>query len=98
MLLQYGGLDPLRWLGWQAEIFVNPRMRVYGTLGNPDFVAAWLCATLPLARGAAMALQLAAILATAAASPSPGPRLENEHFSVALDPATGAITSLRARF
>ena len=64
VLLQYGGLDPLRWLGWQAEIFANPRMRVYGTLGNPDFVAAWLCATLPLARGAAMALQLAAILAT----------------------------------
>lgn len=64
VLLQYGGLDPLRWLGWQAEIFANPRMRVYGTLGNPDFVAAWLCATLPLLRGPAMALQLAAILAT----------------------------------
>ena len=64
VLLQYAGLDPLRWLGWQAEIFANPRMRVYGTLGNPDFVAAWLCATLPLAGGAAMVLQLAAILAT----------------------------------
>lgn len=64
VLLQYAGLDPLRWLGWQAEIFANPRMRVYGTLGNPDFVAAWLCGTLPLARGAVMGLQLAAILAT----------------------------------
>ncbi len=64
VLLQYAGADPLRWLGWHAETFANPRMRVYGTLGNPDFVAAWLCATLPLARGAGIALQLAAILAT----------------------------------
>jgi O-antigen ligase len=51
-------------------------MRVYGTLGNPDFVAAWLCATLPLywdafASGrrrallwAGLALQVAGILAT----------------------------------
>ena len=46
--LQYIGLDPLRVLGWQPESFASPRMRIYGTLGNPDFVAAWLCATLPL--------------------------------------------------
>ncbi len=46
--LQYAGLDPLRLLGWRPEVFPSPRMRVYGTLGNPDFVAAWLCATLPL--------------------------------------------------
>jgi O-antigen ligase len=52
-------------------------MRVYGTMGNPDFVAAWCCATLPfcwyqIARGggsrilgwAAAGLQVAAILAT----------------------------------
>ena len=47
-------------------------MRVYGTLGNPDFVAAWLCATLPLYAGVrrrkyalmGLALQLAAIFAT----------------------------------
>jgi putative inorganic carbon (hco3(-)) transporter len=82
-LLQYAGLDPLRLLGWQAQVFVNPRMRVYGTLGNPDFVAAWCCATLPLsyiavtrtrfkARRAlgwgVIGLQLAAILATGSRS------------------------------
>jgi putative inorganic carbon (HCO3(-)) transporter len=72
VVLQYLSLDPLRWLGWQPEVFASSRMRVYGTLGNPDFAAAWLCATLPLYAGvrrkkyaaAALALQLAAILAT----------------------------------
>ncbi len=48
VLLQYFHRDPFRWLGWQPEAFASPRMRVYGTLGNPDFVAAWLAATLPL--------------------------------------------------
>jgi hypothetical protein len=43
----------VRALGWQPEIFASPRMRIYGTLGNPDFVAAWLCATLPLWTGRA---------------------------------------------
>ena len=71
--LQFAGLDPLRLGGWQPEAFANPRMRVYGTLGNPAFVAAWLCAALPVtastARGrplrwAAAALQLGAIFAT----------------------------------
>ena len=47
-VLQYAGADPLRWLGWIPETFWNPRMRVYGTLGNPDFVAAWCAGTLPL--------------------------------------------------
>jgi O-antigen ligase len=47
-LLQYAGADPLRWLGWIPETFSSPRMRVYGTLGNPDFVAAWCAGTLPL--------------------------------------------------
>lgn len=46
-LLQSIGADPLRLLGWHPESFPSPRMRVYGTLGNPDFVAAWCCATLP---------------------------------------------------
>ncbi len=71
-VLQFCGLDPLRAPGWRAENFANPRMRVYGTLGNPDFVAAFLCATLPLWAGlktkrwvaAAVSLQVAAILAT----------------------------------
>jgi O-antigen ligase len=47
-VLQYAGADPLRWLGWVPEAFANPRMRVYGTLGNPDFVAAWCAGALPL--------------------------------------------------
>ncbi|MGE5569149.1 MAG: O-antigen ligase family protein [Rhodospirillales bacterium] len=71
-VLQYCQVDPLRLLGWIPETFPNPRMRVYGTLGNPDFVAAFLCATLPLYAGvkrkawlgAGLALQVAAILAT----------------------------------
>ena len=74
-LLQYAHLDPLRLLGWHPEAFPNRRMLVYGTLGNPDFVAAWLCATLPLYAGVvkrkravfwgiAVALHLGAILAT----------------------------------
>ena len=79
-VLQYAGADPLAWLGWRAGAFSSARMRVYGTLGNPDFVAAWCCAALPLsyfglverARGkraaalgwAAVALQCAAIFAT----------------------------------
>ena len=68
--LQYCGLDPLQWMGWRPESFAGSRMRVYGTMGNPDFAAAWLCATLPLfagTRGVArfgVALQLAAIFAT----------------------------------
>jgi O-antigen ligase len=79
-VLQFCGLDPLRALGWQPEVFPSPRMRVYGTFGNPDFVAAWGCAALPLCwreialckdnrraralRWAAAAVQIAAIVAT----------------------------------
>ncbi|HVX67361.1 MAG TPA: O-antigen ligase family protein [Bryobacteraceae bacterium] len=72
--LQFGGADPLQWLGWHPESFASSRMRMYGTMGNPNFAAAWLCATLPLTavlasrwRRAAWllpALQAAAILAT----------------------------------
>ena len=71
-VLQYCHADPLQLLGWIPETFSNPRMRVYGTLGNPAFVAAFLCATLPLYAGvkrkawlgAGLALQAAAIFAT----------------------------------
>lgn len=80
VVLQFCGLDPLQALGWQPETFRSPRMRVYGTFGNPDFVAAWGCGALPLcwreiavcqhgrraqaARWAAAAVQILAILAT----------------------------------
>jgi hypothetical protein len=74
-VLQWCGADPLLWLGWRPELFSDPRMRVYGTLGNPDFVAAWGCAMLPVFAAAAvrtrsrmlwagLALQLGAVLAT----------------------------------
>lgn len=80
VVLQFCRLDPLRLLGWQPEVFASPRMRAYGTFGNPDFVAAWGCAVLPLCwretalcknkrraqalRWAAALVQIAAILAT----------------------------------
>lgn len=48
VVLQFLGHDPFPWLGWVPETFASSRMRMYGTLGNPDFVAAWLSATLPL--------------------------------------------------
>ncbi len=80
VVLQYCGFDPMRWLGWQPEVFASPRMRAYGTMGNPDFVAAWCCATLPFCwrevarkgrskrsqalRWSAAVLQVAAIVAT----------------------------------
>ena len=72
VLLQFFNRDPFQWLGWRPEPFASPRMRVYGTLGNPDFVAAWLCATLPLCvavksrtlRVALVVLHLSAILCT----------------------------------
>jgi hypothetical protein len=75
VLSQWAGADPFLWLGWRPEAFSGARMRVYGTLGNPDFVAAWGCAMLPVFAAAAMrtrsrmlwagvALQLGAVLAT----------------------------------
>lgn len=80
VVLQFCGLDPLQALGWFPEAFPSPRMRMYGTFGNPDFVAAWGCGALPLCwreiavcqgdrraqalRWAAAVVQIAAILAT----------------------------------
>jgi hypothetical protein len=93
VLLQFFNHDPFQWLGWQPETFASSRMHVYGTLGNPDFVAAWLCTTLPLcvlARGATtrvalLVLQLAAIFCT-------GSRV----FLLAL-PAAVLVSGLRTR-
>lgn len=76
--LQALGWDPFRWMGWSST-HPSERMRIYGTLGNPDFVAAYLGASLCItvgevastARGrarwawiAAAALQLGALAAT----------------------------------
>lgn len=49
VLMQFASLDPMRLMGWLADSFSSPRMRMYGTLGNPDFVAAWTTALLPVA-------------------------------------------------
>ena len=95
VLLQFLDHDPFRWLGWMPERFGSPRMQMYGTFGNPDFVAAWLSATLPLCavvrrRAAALALasmQIAAILCT-------GSRVS----LVALPAAFLAVVVARRRF
>lgn len=77
-VLQAVGVDPFSWWGWHGD-HPGERMRVYGTLGNPDFVAAYLGASLCVTVGeaasasrraprgawaAACALQLGALAAT----------------------------------
>jgi len=74
--LQYLALDPFRLVGWTTPVYGSPRMRVFATLGNPNFVAAVLVAGIPLSiylgkllkprflYYAAAALQSGAILAT----------------------------------
>jgi O-antigen ligase len=52
-VLQALGADPFRWLGWTGE-HPGERMRIYGTLGNPDFVAAYLGASLCVTLGEAV--------------------------------------------
>jgi putative inorganic carbon (HCO3(-)) transporter len=48
-LAQAFGADPFAFFGWMPPIERGSlRLRVYGTLGNPDFVAALLTATTPL--------------------------------------------------
>jgi putative inorganic carbon (hco3(-)) transporter len=48
---QWVGVDAFSLAGWAAHApnaNAAPRLRIYGTLGNPNFVAALLAATLPL--------------------------------------------------
>jgi O-antigen ligase len=57
-LLQWIGLDPFAAAGWLPEIRgASVRMRIYGTLGNPNFVAALLAAAMPLTAGVATAMK-----------------------------------------
>jgi putative inorganic carbon (hco3(-)) transporter len=45
---QWAGYDPFEAAGWTAAIQGgSDRLRVYGTLGNPNFVAAWLSMAVP---------------------------------------------------
>lgn len=49
-IAQAAGVDPFAWVGWLPVMDGDsPRMRVYGTLGNPNFVGALMAMTLPLA-------------------------------------------------
>lgn len=77
-VMQWIGLDPFALAGWVAPLAgASPRLRIYGTLGNPNFVAALLAAAVPLTIGlivhtrrllpaglAALTFQLLAIAAT----------------------------------
>lgn len=48
-LLQWVGVDPFALAGWHAPIDgASVRMKVYGTLGNPNFVGALMAMSLPL--------------------------------------------------
>lgn len=47
-LLQFAGLDVWHAMGWAGAGSTDPRMRVYATLGNPNFVGAFLAGVLPL--------------------------------------------------
>jgi putative inorganic carbon (hco3(-)) transporter len=53
-ILQYAGADPFRWLGWAGPADGSPRLRVFSTLGNPNFVAAFLAAAVPAAWAAGL--------------------------------------------
>jgi putative inorganic carbon (HCO3(-)) transporter len=81
-LAQYLGLDPFRLIGWQAAPAGAARLRIYASLGNPNFVAAALACILPLTwmfEGSrlrnrllpvsAAALMLAGIIATGSRAP-----------------------------
>ncbi|MGD0695934.1 MAG: O-antigen ligase family protein [Terriglobia bacterium] len=46
--LQFVGWDPFAVLGWHATPSGSARMRVFATLGNPNFVAAFLVGLMPL--------------------------------------------------
>ncbi len=51
-VMQWAGLDPFALAGWVAPLAgASPRLRVYGTLGNPNFVAALLAGAVPLTIG-----------------------------------------------
>lgn len=47
-VLQFLGADPYTLGGWSPPAGAAARMKVYGTLGNPNFVAAFLVGVIPL--------------------------------------------------
>ena len=80
-LTQFLNCDPFAAFGWLPASGGNARTRVFATLGNPNFVAAFLTGLLPLTSSLAInsrlrrlllgfsCLQLAAILATGSRAP-----------------------------
>ena len=51
-VMQWAGVDPFALAGWVAPLAgASPRLRIYGTLGNPNFVAALLAGAVPLTLG-----------------------------------------------
>ena len=51
-VMQWAGFDPFALAGWVAPLTgASPRLRIYGTLGNPNFVAALLAGAVPLTVG-----------------------------------------------
>lgn len=55
---QWLGVDPFALAGWVAPVTgASPRLRVYATLGNPNFVAALLAAAVPVTVGLLLALR-----------------------------------------
>jgi len=55
-VLQWAGTDPFRLFGWAGQAGGSDRLRVFATLGNPNFVAAFLTAALPAVWTAARTL------------------------------------------
>lgn len=55
---QWLGVDPFALAGWVAPLTgASPRLRIYATLGNPNFVAALLAAAVPVTVGLLLALR-----------------------------------------
>lgn len=54
-VLQWAGWDPFAWVGWYAPVDgASVRMRVYSTLGNPNYVGALMALSVPLGAAAVM--------------------------------------------
>jgi O-antigen ligase len=64
-VMQWAGLDPFALAGWVAPLAgASPRLRIYGTLGNPNFVAALLTGAVPLTVGLIVQSALSAATST----------------------------------
>jgi putative inorganic carbon (HCO3(-)) transporter len=67
-IAQWAGYDPFAWFGWSPQISgASVRMRVYATLGNPNFVAACLAVTLPVTAAVAFSMRRPSVRLSASA-------------------------------